>query len=230
MDVEVPPYRGDVLHAVDVIEDVAIGYGYNNIQPILPKIPSIGKQSDIEKLSRRVRELMIGFDMQEIMGFILTNNDNQFRKMNVSGAAIEILNPTSSEYSSCRTWILPDLMRVLSLNKHRDYPQKIFEIGDCILMSETSDTRTRTVRKLAGAVSYSGANLTELKSIVESVLCSLGYAYEIRELSHPSFIESRCGEIIVDGKQIGLFGEVHPQILENWKLENPVIAFEMKIY
>ncbi len=229
MDVEVPPYRGDVLHAIDVIEDVAIGYGYNNIQPILPKIPSIGRQSDLEKLSRKVRELMIGFDMQEIMGFILTNNDNQFRKMNVSGASIEILNPTSSEYSSCRTWILPDLMRVLSLNKHRDYPQKIFEIGDCILLSETADTRTRNVRKLAGAVSYSGANLTELKSIVESVLSSLGYAYEIKELSHPSFIESRCGEIIVDGKQVGLFGEVHPQVLENWKLENPVIAFEMKI-
>ena len=131
IEFEVPPYRGDILHAVDLIEDVAIGYGYNNIQPIAPRIATVGGESELEKESRKVRELMTGFEMQEVLTFILTNSESNFKKMNVNGEAVEILNPTSSEYSICRTWLLPGLLRVLSVNKHRDYPQKIFEVGDC---------------------------------------------------------------------------------------------------
>jgi len=223
MEANVPPYRTDILHMVDIIEDVAIGYGYNNIKPLLPKIATIGKQSDLENLSKKIRELMIGLEFQETLNFVLTSEESNFKKMNLDGKAVEILNPTSSEYSLCRTWLLPSLMKVLASNKHRDYPQKVFEIGDCI------DLDGKTVRKLAGVISHYEANLTEIKSIVESILSNLGYAYSIKELVHPSFIESRCGEIFIDSKSIGFFGELHPKVLENWKLENPVIAFEIRI-
>ena len=229
IEIEIPPYRSDILHLVDIIEDVAIGYGYNNIQPILPKIASIGKQSDLEKLSRKVREIMIGLEFQEVLNFILSSEENNFKKMNIEGKAVEILNPISSEYSICRTWILPSLLKILSANKHRDYPQKIFEIGDCIEFDENSETRTKQIRRLAGVISYDNANLTEIKSIVENVLKNLDKNYIIRELNHSSFIETRCGEILINDKSIGFFGELHPNILENWKLEKPVIAFEIKV-
>lgn len=229
MEIDVPPYRNDTLHIVDIIEDVAIGYGYNNIQPLLPKIATIGKQSDLEKLSRKIRELMVGLEFQEILNFVLTSEENNFKKMNLEGKAVEILNPTSSEYSICRTWVLPSLLKILAENKHRDYPQKIFEIGDCIDFDESLETRTKTIRKLAGVISYDNANLTEIKSIIESVLDNLNYNYLIKELNHPSFIESRCGEILVNDRRIGFFGELHPQVLENWKLEKPVIVFEIKV-
>jgi len=229
IEIGIPSYRTDILHTVDIIEDVAIGYGYNNIQPLLPKIATIGKQSELENLSKRIRELMIGLEFQEVLNFILTSSENNFTKMSVEGKAVEILNPLSSEFSICRTWLLPSLLKVLSANKHRDYPQKIFEIGDCIELDETSETKTKSIRKLAGVVSHYNANLTEIKSIVESVLKNLDYSYEIKELNHPSFLESRCGEIIVNNKKIGFFGELHPKILENWKLENPVIVFEIKV-
>jgi phenylalanyl-tRNA synthetase beta chain len=110
-----------------------------------------------------------------------------------------------------------------------EYPQKIFEVGDCIHITEKEETKTKSIRKLAGVVSNYETNLTELKSLVESVLKNLGYNYTIKEFNHPSFIESRCGEILIDNKRIGFFGEVHPQVLENWKLENPVIAFEIEV-
>ena len=225
--VGVPAYRSDILHKIDIIEDVAIGYGYNNIEPILPKVATIGEQSELEKLSRKIRELMIGLEFQEVLSFVLTNKENNFIKMNMEGESVEILNPTSSEYNTCRTWLLPNMMKILASNKHREYPQKIFEIGDCVLLEENQETKQ--IRKLAGVISYDNANLTEMKSIVESVLKSLGYKYEIKDYKHPSFIETRCGEILVNGEQTGFFGEVHPKVLENWKLEKPVIGFEIKI-
>lgn len=229
LDIDVPPYRSDILHVIDLIEDVAIGYGYNNIQPLLPKVATVGKQSELEKNSRRIRELMAGFGMQEILNFVLTNEEDEFRKMKVEGKAVELLNPVSSEYSICRTWLLPSLLKNLAANKHVDYPQKIFEVGDCVQIDEKEETKTKSVRKLAGVVSHYDTNLTEVKSLVEGVLKNLNYDYTIKEFNHPSFIESRCGEIIVDNKQIGFFGEVHPQVLENWKLETPVIAFEIEV-
>lgn len=226
MLIEIPPYRSDILHSIDIIEDVAIGHGYNDIEPILPKIATIGGETELEKLSRRIREIVIGLEFQEILNFVLTSKENNFAKMNAEYECVEILNPVSSEYNICRTWLLPGLMKILSSNKHREYPQKIFEIGDCILLK---DNETKQIRNLSCAISYDNANLTEIKSVVEAVLNSLGYKYEIKNYSHPSFIETRCGKIIVDDKEIGFFGELHPQVLEKWKLEKPVIAFEIKV-
>lgn len=224
--IRIPPYRSDILHSVDIIEDVAIGYGYNNIEPILPKVATIGGESDLEKLSRKIREIAIGLEFQEVLNFVLTSRENNFTKMNVEDECVEILNPVSNEYNICRTWLLPGIMKIFSSNKHREYPQKVFEIGDCILIE---NKKARQIRKLAGAISYDNANLTEIKSVVEAILNSLGYKYEIKNYNHPSFIETRCGRIIVDEKEIGFFGEIHPQVLENWKLEKPVIAFEMEV-
>ncbi|OGI12230.1 phenylalanine--tRNA ligase subunit beta [Candidatus Micrarchaeota archaeon RBG_16_36_9] len=222
----IPPYRSDIMHPIDIIEDVAIGYGYNNIEPILPKVATIGKESELEKLSRKIREVVIGLEFQEVLNFVLTSKENNFTKMNVEDEQVEILNPVSSEYNICRTWLLPGIMRIFSSNKHREYPQKIFEIGDCILVK---DKEINQIRKLVCAISYDNANLTEIKSVVEAILSSLGYKYEIKSHNHPSFIESRCGKIIIDDKEVGFFGEIHPKILENWKLEKPVIVFEMGV-
>ena len=228
--IEIPAYRYGILHLVDIIEDVAIGYGYNNIEPILPKLPTIGTQSDETKLKRKARDMMVGLGFQEILNFILTNKENNFENMDVQGESVEIMNPVSQEYDICRTWVLPSLVKNLSSNKHRLYPQKMFEIGNCIILDDAQETKIRTLTKLAGVVSYDNANLTEMKSIVENVLNYLGYNYEIKERSHPSFIDTRVGEIIVDGKSIGMFGELHPKILEKWKLEKPVIAFEIDLF
>lgn len=230
IDVLVPAYRGDILHNVDIIEDVAIGYGYNNIVPELPKIATVGGLDEMEKFSSVCREAMVGLGLQEVLTFILTNKENQFKKMNLTEAAIaEIENPVSSEFGCCRSWLLPNLLKVLAANKHRDYPQRIFECGDCIVIDAKEDTQTRTVRKIAGAISYDFANLTEMRSVVEAFAKNIGASLVIRPYSHKSFIETRCGEIVLNGNSCGFFGEIHPQVLENWSLEKPVIAFEINL-
>ncbi|MFH0929605.1 MAG: phenylalanine--tRNA ligase subunit beta [Candidatus Aenigmatarchaeota archaeon] len=229
MKIAIPPYRTSILHLVDIIEDVAIGYGYNNIHPILPKLPSIGNQSVLTKLTSKTRDLMIGLGFQEILNFVLTNKENNFNRMLTNGEAAEIANPLSSEYTICRTWLSPSLIKNLSSNMHREYPQRLFEIGNCVLLDETQETKVRIVKKLCGVVSHDAANLTEMKSVVDSIVNYLGYDYQIRESQHPSFIDSRVGEIVMDDKPIGFFGEICPQVLENWKLEKPVIAFEIEL-
>ncbi|HIQ50089.1 MAG TPA: phenylalanine--tRNA ligase subunit beta [Nanoarchaeota archaeon] len=226
----VPPYRIDILHEVDLIEDVAIGYGINNISPIIPKLPTVGKKHEKEKISEKIREIMIGFGMQEIFSFILSNKEKQFSKMNIPEMqCVEIANPVTEEYTICRTWLLPCLLEFLSENTHNKYPQKIFEIGDCVLLDENCEIGAREERKLACAIAYDKANLTEIKSIVEALAKELNVSLVIKPYEHESFIPSRCGEIYINGKSVGIFGEIHPKVLENWKIEKPVIAFEINI-
>ncbi len=230
MSIHVAPYRSDIIHQIDLIEDVAIGYGYNNIEPIFPKSPSIGELSEKENYTEKIRELMVGLGMQEYVGFILSNPDDMFKKMQLERRdVIEIMNPVTTEYTICRTWLTPIILKMLVANKHRIYPQKVFEIGDVVLVDEESEVRSENIRKLCGAISHDKANLTEIKSIVESVLQNIGVEHEIKPMSHNSFIDSRCGEILVNGESVGFFGEIHPQVLENWKLEKAVVVFEINL-
>jgi phenylalanyl-tRNA synthetase beta chain len=213
-----------------LIEDIAIAYGYNNIEPVLPKVPTIGGLSEEEKLGTKIRELMVGLGFQEILTFTLTNEENIFKKMNIENReVVRISNPVSNEYEICRDWLLPSLLKVLTMNKHREYPQMIFELGECIVLDEKEETKTRSVKKLTGVISHDNANLTEMKSVIEAISRSEGKNYSFKPYNHPSFIESRCGEIVCNEKNIGFFGEVSPIVLENWKLEKPVIAFEIEI-
>jgi phenylalanyl-tRNA synthetase beta chain len=221
--VKVPVYRVDILHDVDIIEDVAIGYGYGNIKPVLPDLATVGSLSEKEILTRKVRDIMVGEGFQEFLNFVLTNRDNNFYKMNTNGDCVEILNPVSSEYSILRTWLTPSLLKSLAMNQHVEYPQKIFEIGDTILADTT------VVHRLAGAISHDNANLTEIKSITESVLREIGISYDIKSFKHSSFIDTRCGEIFANNVSIGFFGEVHPKVLEAFKIERPVIIFEISL-
>ncbi|MFQ6009615.1 MAG: phenylalanine--tRNA ligase subunit beta [Candidatus Aenigmatarchaeota archaeon] len=228
IEVGIPPYRADIMHPVDLVEDIAIMYGYDNFEPEVPPVSTIGEEKDIEVLSRKLRDLMVGLGYQEVLTYILTNKDDLFTKMNVRSSKVaETSNPKSGEYGVCRNWLLPSLMNVLFKNQHNPFPQKVFEVGECIVLLPGTDTGTKTVRKLCGAAAYEKANLTEMKSVIESLLKNMGVKYKIKPIKHPSFIESRCGEIVVNGKSAGFFGEIHPQVLNNMGLEMPVIAFEI---
>jgi phenylalanyl-tRNA synthetase beta chain len=80
--VEYPTYRQDIMHPIDVVEDMLIAYGYNNIEPIYPIMATQGELSNETNRNQRIRELMVGTGAQEITTFILTNKNNLFKKMN----------------------------------------------------------------------------------------------------------------------------------------------------
>jgi phenylalanyl-tRNA synthetase beta chain len=142
---------------------------------------------------------------------------------------VEVANPKVVTMSCLRNWLLPSLMEFLSNNQSVEFPQKIFELGKVTLLDETKETKTRDEEWLAAATTHPTASFSEIKSALDAFFMNLGVEWQIKEADHPSFIEGRVGTAMVGGKAVGVLGEVHPKVLEAWKLENPVAAFEINV-
>jgi phenylalanyl-tRNA synthetase beta chain len=228
LTVLVPCYRVDVMHQVDIIEDVAIAYGYNNIDPTWRELPTTGKAKPDQRYIDVARELMVGLGYQETLNTTLTNPETLFKKMNTElTQIIELSNPKIVTMTCLRNWLLPSLIEFLSINKSIEFPQKIFELGKVTLLDETRETQTRDEDWIAAVTTHPNANFSEIKSALDSFMGNFGVEWQIKETSHPSFIEGRAGKVIVNSVEIGIVGEVNPLVLESWKLENPVAAFEL---
>jgi phenylalanyl-tRNA synthetase beta chain len=228
--VRIPCYRLDIMHPVDIMEDIAIAYGLNNFQPQWPSDQTLGGLSSLEKFSDTVSELMIGLGFQEILGFVMSNPDKLYTKMNRQiSRPVEISNPKVTTMTCLRSWLLPTLMEILSNNTHVEYPQKLFEVGDCIDWQENLPTRTREVRELACVLAHSKANFTEMKANLEPLMTNLGFPFSVKGIEHPSFLPGRVGSIQIGDKEVGIVGELSPQVIENWKVQNPVAAMELEL-
>lgn len=232
-----PAFRDDIMHARDVLEDVLIAYGYNEIEPEEPKLAVQGRGDKFIEFEDAVRELMVGFGLQEVMTFNLTNREAQYGKMNLEygrdyfsnppAELVEIENPISPKWSALRSWLLPSLLDFLSQNTHEEYPQRLFEVGKATLIDESRETKTVSESKLVVVLAQPRATFTDAKEILEGVMRHLGFEYELEEVEHPSFISGRAGRIIVNGEAIGVIGEIHPAVLEKWGIEMPVAGFEL---
>ena len=228
--VKYPAYRSDIMHSRDIIEDIAIAYDVNKIEAKPPEISTIGSMDGTEEFSDVVRELMTGLGFQEVLTFSLTNRDNLLGKMNqVEGEICEIANPISATWNSIRSWLLPSIMDFLNANLHVEYPQKVFEVGDVITIAPDEETGTITKKKLACALTGPGAGYEDISSVLDALLRSLGVYYELKGKTHGTFIGGRAAEIVSKSETIGIMGEIHPQVLNNWGIEKPVAAFEIDI-
>jgi phenylalanyl-tRNA synthetase beta chain len=224
----VPCYRVDVMHPVDLVEDVGIAYGYNNIEPLWRELPTTGCARPEQHLVDVARELMVGLGFQEILTYTMTNPENLFAKMNrEKTGVVEIANPKVVTMTCLRNWLLPSLMEFLSNNQSVEFPQKIFELGKVTRLDATKETRTRDEEWLAAATSHANASFSEIKSALDAFFMNMGLDWQIKETSHPSFIEGRVGAAIINGVNVGVLGEVNPQVIAAWKLENPTAAFEI---
>ena len=118
-------------------------------------------------------------------------------------------------------------MEFLSNNQSVEFPQKIFELGKVTLMDEAEETKTRDEEWLCAATAHANSNFSEIKSALDAFMSNFGVDWQIKETTHPSFIEGRVGKVIVAGVDVGVVGEINPLVLEAWKLENPAAAFEV---
>jgi phenylalanyl-tRNA synthetase beta chain len=226
----VPCYRIDVMHPVDLMEDVAIAYGYNNIEPLWRELPTSGRVKPEQRLLDVARELMVGLGFQEILTYTMTNPENLFAKMNREKTrVVEVANPKVVTMTCLRSWLLPSLMEFLSNNQSIEFPQKIFELGKVTLLDAKSETKTRDEEWLAAAISHANASFSEIKSALDAFFTNLGVNWQIKATTHSTFIEGRVGAAIVNGANVGVLGEINPQVLGAWKLENPTAAFEINM-
>lgn len=227
----VPPGRRDVLHEIDLIEDVLMGYGYNRVKPETPSIATIGGENEIVEVTRKARDLMVGLGFQEVVSYMMTNKKLMFTKMRLKPErVVEVENPASLTYSILRNWLLPCLLEFLSVNRHHAYPQRIFECGDIVAIDERMETRTKSVRKLAAAMASSKVGYEDIQAVLYSLLPNLGIdGWTIRAAKHGSFIDGRCASVLVGGRSLCILGEIDPEVISNFELEMPVAGFEMDI-
>ncbi len=227
----VPCYRVDVMHQVDLMEDIAIAYGYNNIEPLWRELPTTGRERPEQRIIDIAREFMVGLGYQEILTYTLTSPESLFEKMNREKTrVVEVANPKVVTMTCLRNWLLPSLMELLGNNQSVEFPQKIFELGKVTLLDKTRETKTRDEEWLAAATTHANASFSEIKSALDAFFMNFGVEWQIKTTSDPSFIEGRVGAVMVNGVDVGVLGEVNPQVLEAWKLENPVAAFEINMH
>lgn len=218
----IPAYRTDILHQIDLVEEIAIAYGYEKFDYKLSSFGSIAEENKLEIFKKKISGILISLGFIETSTFHLTNEDRNNKKMNTKENFVKLDNSINEEYNILRSWLLPSLLEVLTTNKHNDYPQKIFEIARVFKEDKELD-------KLSIVLCNSKTNFTEIKQILDALFTSLGLNYEIKETKHDSFIEGRTGLILIKNKEIGILGEINPNVLSSWQLENPVVALEINL-
>jgi len=230
LKVKVPRYRTDIMHPMDLVEDVAIAYGYDRFVPVIPDIASEAGEDSLEVFSRALRNFLVGFGFQEVVTFMMSNREKLFTRMSLPEEPIaETSNPKMEGYTSLRNRLLPSILEVFTANKHHPYPQNIYEVDDVILIDPSTETGARSARRLAVALCHARANFSEVKAVMNGILENIALEAEIMEGGLDCFIEGRRYIAKVKGEPICWAGELKPEVLESWELEMPVAALEMDV-
>jgi len=223
LSVEIPAWRADILHDIDLIEDVSVGYGYDKFEIDFPEDLTFGKYLPNRSFYDALRIIMIGLGFNEVTTFTISNEQDEFNKMDLNvGDRVQIENPIGEEYSCLRVGLIPSLLKILNENRHHPLPQQIFELGIVV------DNNFKNQHYLAFVKMDAKANFTECKSLVEAFMRDSGTKYRIKDYDHPAFVKGRCASVVYNNKEIGFFGELHPKTISEFELEYPIITFELQ--
>ena len=224
------PYRNDFLHEVDIIEDVMIGCNVAAFEPRTPQDFTVGRLLPITEFSRKAKTLMVGLGYQEMIFNYVGSKKDYVDNMLIDGSkVIEIANPMSENYQFIRPEILSSLLRAESGSANAMYPHKVFEIGKVAYLKDDELTGTITRQHIGFLTAAGSTNFNTLASEVSSLLYFLDHEYKVVETTDPRFIVGRQAGVVVNGEVVGVFGEVNPQVLENWGITTPCTAGELDL-
>jgi phenylalanyl-tRNA synthetase beta chain len=224
--VSIPAWRTDILHEVDIAEDIAIAYGYENLIPEIPEVSTVGQESKESKLKSKIAEMLAGLGLIEISSFHLIKED-EAEKAGVE-EKIELEN-SKTEYKYLRQDLVTPMLRIFAENKDNEYPQKIFEIGAVFSLDNRVKMETGIIESENLVIASSPGSFTEIKQVFDYLIKMLGLEYKIEESSKKGMIEGRTGSIVLNGKKIGYLGEVHPDTLHNWNIKMPIALIEISL-
>ncbi|MCE7734896.1 MAG: phenylalanine--tRNA ligase subunit beta, partial [Candidatus Heimdallarchaeota archaeon] len=229
--VDAPPWRKDIIHWVDISEDIAIAADYNHLVPIDPQVVTVGKLHLSTNDENMIRQILVGIGLVEVLNYNLTDKDTLTTKINrdekwISKNCVELVNPVSTLRSILRPDLLSGLIRFSSRNTHIEYPHKIFETGEICLKGKKD-----TITKIFCSVLLSGAEETfeTILGVLDSLCRLTKLDYKLDALDHHYYISGRSASVKIDGINIGHIGEIHPQILNNYGVEVPMVAFEIDL-
>ncbi|MBN2141986.1 phenylalanine--tRNA ligase subunit beta [Candidatus Woesearchaeota archaeon] len=227
----IPAYRTDILHQIDLAEDIAIAYGYEKFEAEIPNVMTLGEEDPLEVFKNRIANILVGMGLVETISYNLSNKDinNQKMLLDPKSKVVELANSQTIDRSIMRSWVLPSLMQILSENTNKEYPQELFELGTGFVISQTTETGIEEVPKLAVVIAKADSDFTSVKQVADELLEALELKGSVEKASHPSFIPGRCAKIVVRRKEVGVMGEIHPQVLENFGIQMPGVGLELDI-
>jgi phenylalanyl-tRNA synthetase beta chain len=225
-----PEYRNDFLHPVDVIEEIMIGRGMGSFEPVMPRDFTVGRISEAEWHARSVRETMIGLGYQEMIYGYLGSRRDFVERMGIDGADVmEIENPMTESFDIVRNSILPNLLASEAVSAHAAYPHRIFEVGKVVVRDPKENYGSRTHNALAFLVADREAGFNEVDAHLLALFYYLSLDPRLLPLEDPRFIPGRAAEVRVGGRKVGIMGEIHPRLLENWGIQMPCAAVELSL-
>lgn len=224
--VQLPAYRQDIMHPVDIVEEAAIMYGFSNILEQQLTSYTVGKPLQNKGFLNAARHATALAGYVEVLSPVLSNKDIQHDRMLTPVNSIELTNPVSTTYTSVRSGILPGLLELLGKNRHADYPQRAFEQGRIVTLENEKILDTEL---LAAVTCNSKADITDIRQLADNILRPLGIQYTLLETEHKTFIQGRAANIIVKGTSVGILGEIHPLVLSKFNIEQPVAALEIDL-
>ncbi|MFC6874114.1 phenylalanine--tRNA ligase subunit beta [Halobellus marinus] len=236
-EVSIPPYRTDVLHPLDLIDDVGRAYGFGDLEPRYPDVGTVGGRHERSRLESATRSALTGLGFEDLLNFHMTSEAEAYDQMNVEpgddylggGDPVEITEPYSEDYTILRQWVLPSLVMVLENNTHRAYPQDLAEVGLVAERDDDVNTRVRERRHVAGVLARHDATYEDAKARLQALCRDFGVDLATPPTAHPSFIDGRTAAVEIDGETVGIVGELHPKVLVEHDLELPVAAFEFEL-
>ena len=235
--IRVPEYRNDILHPVDIVEDVMIGRGMESFEPTMPRDFTVGRRTPVEDLSRRLKETLVGMGYQEMIFNYLGSSADYIRRMYPEGEwdaalerAVSIANPMSENYELVRPSILPSLLSAEAVSAQAVYPHYIFEVGNTAERDAEDVSGTCTRSALGVLCADRDADFNLINSHVAAIMYYVGGEYTLREVRDARFIPGRVAEIVAaHGAVVGRFGELHPRVLDAWGVQVPVVAGELDV-
>jgi phenylalanyl-tRNA synthetase beta chain len=233
LDVSVPAWRADVMHEHDLVEDIAIAYGYDRLPEVGLASATYGEPNPEETRAGQVRKVLLGMGCTEVMTLALTSEEATYARTGLPDEDRHVVleRPISVEQTMLRVSLLPGLMETLALNLGHPYPQSIFEVGPTVLADEGSPTGTREELRAAVALAGDGLGYADARSLVDALLGACGVpvgdGIELQPSGIPLFLPGRGAEIVAGGSTAGRLGEVHPEVLERYRIVHPVVVAEV---
>jgi len=191
----IPAYRTDMLHWIDLVEEVAIAHGYDNFDPIIPKISTIAEEDQTSKTKRLINNILSGLGLLETSSFHLTTKKNIKKTYFEFNEAIEV-EDSKTQNDTLRHDLLTNLLQIFAENSDSQYPQKIYELGQTFKLDPSKETGIHETEKLGIALIDEQITFTEIKQISDYLFKMLNIKYTLKEDdTHPAYIKGRCGKI-----------------------------------
>jgi phenylalanyl-tRNA synthetase beta chain len=224
---EMPRWRFDILHPIDLVEDVAIGHGFEDLGTDVPKAPLTAVPRSDGHIRRRIRDSLQGLGLMQIQSLTLSNDTDQFEAMRwpPMGEVTRITNPITIEHTLLRQYLLPGLFRLLASNRHHDLPQAVYELGTVVRNHTNSD-------RFAFLVAEQNGGFAAVRGRIQAIMRDLGSdSYTIEPLGGKMvpWLTGRSATVLVKGIHVGCFGEMDPHIGEHYELKVPLSGAEFDI-